>query len=83
MAQNVFQHLVEINSHLSLIQFKLKTGKVEDYFISMHQTALDMMNFVTNHAIIQSNRISNILFDGNFNGINLIASLLNVSAYFI
>ncbi|KAL0280614.1 UNVERIFIED_CONTAM: hypothetical protein PYX00_001848 [Menopon gallinae] len=78
MACNVFHHLVEINSHIDLIHFKMSKNGLEDYFVSTHKTALEVMNFVTNHALTQSDRISNILYDGKLDGNNLISSLLKV-----
>jgi len=56
----------------------MKKNVLFDYFVSRNQTAAGVLRLLSEQALLQANRICEILFDGNLNGNSLISSAIKV-----
>lgn len=49
-----------------------------DYFVSKDKTAVGVLKLLSEQVLLQANRISDLLFNGNLNGNSLIATAIKV-----
>lgn len=56
----------------------MKKNDLYDYFVSRDQTAVGVLKLLAGQALIQSNRISDILYDGGMKGNNMITLAVKV-----